>query len=345
MKTQNNNQRTASQVSKMVLYSVVIFSVASISLSASAQDFWKQISNAGTYGKMTSVVDQTSETELTALVEESINAEVSTMGNNSNESFISEPEMEAALQIESWMTDESNFTIIPELSNTEIEEALEYNPQEFVNAEMAEESNLTSLPELSNVKIEEALEYNPQEFVNAEMAEENESLTNDNSEAIGQALEADLALQEEALSNESEYNASKFVEDEMRLENEKWMSTQDFIDAAEVYTADGSEQEVAKYAQRIINASELKMEAWMTDQTLFETAEVYTANGSEQEVAKYAQKVINGSESEPALELEAWMTNANFFNTAELLTSNEAEQECAKYAQKQISLESFKESK
>ncbi|HAH25471.1 MAG TPA: hypothetical protein DCL77_17230 [Prolixibacteraceae bacterium] len=310
MKTQNNNQRTASQVSKMVLYSVVIFSVASISLTASAQDFWKQISNAGTYGKTASAVDQTSETELAGIVAENLHTEVPTLGKNSNKSFTSEPVMETTLQVEPWMTDESNFTNIPDIS-----------------------------------KVEETLEYNPQEFVNAEMAEEKENLTNENSETNVQAVEADLALQEEALSNETEYNADKFVQDEMRLENEKWMSNQDFIDAAEEYTADGSELEVAKYAQRIINASEFEKEAQLNDETFIQTAEVYTANGTEQEVAKYAQKVVNGSETEPALELEAWMTNANFFNTAELLTSIEAEQECTKYAQRQISLESFRDSK
>lgn len=170
MKTQNNNQGTAkSQVSKMVLYSsAVIFSVASISLTASAQNFWKQFSNTVTNVKTASVeVDQNSGPGITDAVDETNHAKVSTQ-----------------------MTDESNFTTLPEI-----------------------------------FKVEEPVEYNPEDFVNAEMEQEKENLFIGNNEA----LESESGLQIEALTSESEYNATKFVADEIRLENENWMNKKNFI--------------------------------------------------------------------------------------------------------------------
>lgn len=238
MKTQHNNRRTASQVSKMVLFSAVIFGIVLISKTASAQNFWKQFSNSTSYGMRASqMVDQPSETKTTDAVYETIQAEISVQANNSTE---------------------SNFTSIPEFS-----------------------------------KVEETLEYNPEKFVEAEMTTENENLMNDNNETV----EAESALQVEALTTESEYDAAKYVEDEMRLENENWMNNQDLIEAAEAFTADGSELEVAKYAQKVIHESEFahEDETYMMDVNFLKTAEISTANGVRQEVAKYAQKVINAN--------------------------------------------------
>ncbi|HAH25722.1 MAG TPA: hypothetical protein DCL77_18525 [Prolixibacteraceae bacterium] len=147
-----------------------------------------------------------------------ISSTVSTQLNNSKKSFIHKPEMERTMHVEPWMINASNFT---------------------------------SLVEISTMDFEEVLKYNPEEFVNAELALEKESLINANKEAI----EDELALQIEALTNESEYSTSKFVEAEMLVENGTWVNSEDFLEAADAYTAGGSEREVAKYAQKIINES------------------------------------------------------------------------------------------
>lgn len=241
MKTQHNNQRTASQVSKMVLYSAVIFSVVLISKTASAQNFWKQFSNSTSYGKMASqMVDQSSETEKTDAVFEIINAEVSTQLNNSIE---------------------SNFTTLPEFS-----------------------------------KVEETLEYNPKRFVDAEMEIEKENLMNSEIEAINEAVEAESELHIEILTNQSQYDAEKFVKHEMASEIENIKTNEEFLESAESLTINGTEEEVAKYAHKVINATEkehtLEVEDGLTNENLFKAAEVVTANGSEQEIEKYDQKVI-----------------------------------------------------
>ncbi|HEY3370406.1 MAG TPA: hypothetical protein VGK10_06120 [Prolixibacteraceae bacterium] len=277
MKTQNNNQTTAKgQVSKMVLYSsVAMFSLVLISRSVSAQDFWRQFSNTGPNVKSASVeAQQNSETEITPDMYQTINTEVSIEANKSNE---------------------SNFISLPEFSK--LEEAIEYNPAKFVEEEMANEKE--NLMNAEPVIIEESLEYYPAKFVDAEMEAEEENQANGNME------EADLELQIEALTTETEYNASKYVDDDMNLETQNWKSNEDFIQAAETYTA----------------------------------------NGSDQEIAKYALKVIMVEEQEPALEVESWMTNDKFFKSADLLTANEAVQEIAKYAKKQLNLESLRGSR
>ena len=272
MKTQHNNQKTASQVSKMVLYSAVIFSVALISKTASAQNFWKQFSNSTSYGKMASqVVDQSSETEKTDAVFEIINAEVSTPVNNSIE---------------------SNFTTLPEFSK--VEETLEYNPKKFVEEEMATEKE--NLMNSEAVIIEGSLEYNPQKFVEAEMEIEKENLMNSEIEAINEAVEAESEVHIEILTNQSQYDAEKFVKHEMASEIENIKTNEEFLESAESLTINGTEEEVAKYAQKVINATEkehtLEVEDGLTNENLFKAAEVVTANGSEQEIGKYAQKVI-----------------------------------------------------
>lgn len=179
------------------------------------------------------------------------------------------------------------------ISFTVLTHVIHSNKPQLVESFMSEGSNSSPL-EISNVNIEKALEYNPQEFVNAEIAEEKESLISDNAETVNQATE--LEHQVDNLMNETEYKASKFEKEEMSLEIENWMDNQDFLEAADAYTANGSVQEVAKYAQKQINAAETEsaseMETWMTDKNFFQVAEVYTAKGSELEVEKYAEKQI-----------------------------------------------------
>ena len=79
---------------------------------------------------------------------------------------------------------------------------------------MTDASNFTSLAEISNLEIDEAMEYNPAEFVNAEMEQEKENLVSANNEAV----ESELGQQAENLSIEREYQAPKFVEEEIRIE-------------------------------------------------------------------------------------------------------------------------------
>jgi len=209
MKTQNNSQKTAkSQISKMVLYSIaVIFSVVLINRTASAQEFWKQLSYTTMNGKVaTQMVEKTSVTETTDAVFEFINAEA-------------------------------------------IEESLEYNPKKFVEEEMATENE--SLMNFETVTIEESLEYNPKKFVEEEMATEKESLMND-IETLNQVIETEAARQIEVLMNDCQYQAAKFVKTEMASEIENSKINEAFPESAEAYTAIGSEQEVVKYAQKVV---------------------------------------------------------------------------------------------
>ena len=288
MKTQKNNQKTGlSQVSKVVLYTgAVIFSIALISQTASAQKLWNQFSSANTYGKMASASnDPSSETEKADAVLDIINSEVSIQLNNSNKSWIYKPEME----MEPSMTIEYFFFIHAE----EIEESLEYNPAKFVEAEMATEKESLMNSEVVTI-IEESLEYNPEKFVEAEMAIEQESLTNDNTETINEAVEAESAHQIDVLMNESEYNAEKFVEAEIELEIENVMTNEEFIELAEASTANEAEQQIEKYAQKIVIAMEtkpaLEVENWMTDETFFNIAELSTAYEAEK---KYGNMLKN----------------------------------------------------
>ena len=327
MKTQKNNQKTGlSQVSKVVLYTgAVIFSIALISQTASAQKLWNQFSSANTYGKMASASnDPSSETEKADAVLDIINSEVSIQLNNSNKSWIYKPEME----MEPSMTIEYFFFIHAE----EIEESLEYNPAKFVEAEMATEKESLMNSEVVTI-IEESLEYNPEKFVEPEIAIEQESFANDNTETINEALLAESAHQIEALVKESTYNAEEFVEAEMAIEqesltNDNTETINEAVEAESAHQIDVLMNESEYNAEKFVEAEiELEIENVMTNEEFIELAEASTANEAEQQIEKYAQKIVIAMETKPALEVENWMTDETFFNIAELSTAYEAEKE------------------
>jgi len=112
MKTQNNTQKTVNyQVKRMVLRGgAIIFSLALVSFTVSAQDFWKQFSINTTYEKMAMLLDDlSSEFESANEATDAINAELTSRSNNSADVFAIETEVEAGLELEAWMTSETNF--------------------------------------------------------------------------------------------------------------------------------------------------------------------------------------------------------------------------------------------
>jgi len=121
------------------------------------------------------------------------------------------------------MTNNNNFSS-PTIATKELENA---QPAHEGESPVTVESNFASLPEISKVIIEDALEYNPEIFAEAEMEQEIES----------------------------------------------WMTNNDFYVSAEALTANEAEQEIEKYAQKMIIATEeeptLKVEAWMTDENFW----------------------------------------------------------------------------
>ena len=126
MKTTNNLQKTENNkfenpVSKIF---AVVLSLVLISLTVSANGFWKQILVNNTYGKMAILmVDQEkSNNELVTFV--SANP-VTTLIENSNESkyFVVETANEKKLSIESWMTNDTFFS-----TNTFAEESSNDKP-------------------------------------------------------------------------------------------------------------------------------------------------------------------------------------------------------------------------
>jgi len=131
MKTTNNVQKTENKklenpVSKTF---AVVLSLVLISLTVSANGFWKQLLVNNTYGKMaTLMVDQQKENEellaYVAPVTFAHSAEVSTTTNLS----AMETVKEKSLEIESWMTDNSRFVI-----NTFTDQIGEEAPLEIEN--------------------------------------------------------------------------------------------------------------------------------------------------------------------------------------------------------------------
>lgn len=131
MKAQNNTQtKVNSRITIVVLYiSTVVFSLAVIGLTASAQEIWNQYSNYSSYGKMTSVlVGYPSETAPADAAFEVIDAEIALQLNHSNPSLVDETEMEETFAVEHWMTNEANFISTVGFNALETEETLEVEP-------------------------------------------------------------------------------------------------------------------------------------------------------------------------------------------------------------------------
>ena len=127
MKTKNNTRETIdNQVHRMVLRgSAVILSLALISLTVNAQDLWKQFSNTRAYEKMAMLtVGQSSEIKEADVLFEIIDAEVSIKLKHSSTIFALETEQEVEMQLEAWMTNESNFISTINFNSIETEEAL-----------------------------------------------------------------------------------------------------------------------------------------------------------------------------------------------------------------------------
>lgn len=79
------------------------------------------------------------------------------------------------------------------------------------------------------------------------------------------------------------------------LELVEGMTNEDFIKAAESYTASGSDKEIEKYATKQIQnlVSKLGTENHLeTNQDFFNDAESFTASGSYKEIEKYADKQV-----------------------------------------------------
>ena len=127
MKTTNNAQKTVNGQMKMMVLrgAAVIISLVLISWTVSAQDFWKELLSNNTYGKMAMLmIAQDSETKSADAAIEAIEAELAIRANHSTEALVLEAEAEKELEIESWMTDESNFSARTNFFAVEAEEAL-----------------------------------------------------------------------------------------------------------------------------------------------------------------------------------------------------------------------------
>lgn len=128
MKTTNNAQKTENKklenpVSKTF---AVVLSLVLISLTVSANGFWKQLLVNNTYGKMaTLMVDQQKEQEelLAYTAPEAVahSAEVSATANLS----ALQTAKEKSLEIEGWMTDETYFVSNGFTNLVETEESLQ----------------------------------------------------------------------------------------------------------------------------------------------------------------------------------------------------------------------------
>ncbi|WP_167611007.1 hypothetical protein [Maribellus sediminis] len=110
MKTKNNVQKA------VLRFAAVVISFVLISYTVSAQDFWKRFLENSSFGHIAmAMVDSGEATEASA-------------ENAAGVEFFYETEMETRLEMESWMTSESNFAVsafhVEELSDKSME--LEY---------------------------------------------------------------------------------------------------------------------------------------------------------------------------------------------------------------------------
>lgn len=268
MKTQNNNQGTViSKVGKMVLFSsAVIFSAVLISMTASGQNFWKQFSNTNANSKMAFLmVDQSSENKNTNALFEIINAEVSTLLNNSNESFAYEPEMEKEMEVESWMTEESLFNSNVDFNAIEAEENLR------IEDWMIDTKNFSSTVISETVDME-----NPME-IETWMTIEDVFNSTEVIMSAEPSLEVEVWMTDEAIfSDEASLIAD---ETDKTLNVEDWMTSEtNFNKLAILMTTE--------------TGPTLEIENWMTNENFFKTAKFITTNEADQECTKYAQKLI-----------------------------------------------------
>lgn len=130
MKTKNN-------VQKAVLRSAaVIVSFVLISLTVSAQDFWKKLLTNSSFNEIALAMTETSKKP-----EPNVSAESTTTAN-----FYMAEENEEALAIEGWMVNENNFT----KSTFSYEEATEskINVEDWMMDEGVFESHEATEPEL-----------------------------------------------------------------------------------------------------------------------------------------------------------------------------------------------------
>lgn len=128
MKTSNNAQKTENQkIEKPVRKSfAVVLSLVLISLTVSANGFWKHLLVNNTYGKMAILmVDQEKKNnELLAYTELS-GVEQFTKGGAASTEFVFETATEKDLELESWMTDANYFGSSVFADQAVSEEALE----------------------------------------------------------------------------------------------------------------------------------------------------------------------------------------------------------------------------
>jgi len=195
---------------------------------------------------------------------------------------------------------------------------LEYNAQNFVEAEMEHEFEncLNNNTDTNNAFSEADLSlqvegYNPNDFVETELEAETENFMNNNSEAI----EAKLSFQVES------YNAYDFVEAELAAETENFMnSTCDAVETelslqVEAYNAnDFVEAELEVETENYMNSNSQAIESELTLQ-----AEVYNTQ--------------NFVDAEMVREIESWMTMQNSPKSTKTLSSVAMENEIEEFAQ------------
>ena len=128
MKTSNNAQKTENQkfekpVSKTF---AVVLSLVLISLTVSANGFWKHLLVNTTYGKMAILmVDQEKRNNELLAITDLSGIEQFTEGGAASNEFVFETETEKNLELESWMTDASYFGSSVSADQAISEEALE----------------------------------------------------------------------------------------------------------------------------------------------------------------------------------------------------------------------------
>ncbi len=120
MKTTNNVQKTENRNSEKSSskFLAVVASLVLISLTVTANDFWKQLLTNNTYGKMgVLMVDQENESK------QPLAFAAPEMTNNTTEAshgslvFYIEPAREKNLEIENWMTKETLFTSVDRVAS------------------------------------------------------------------------------------------------------------------------------------------------------------------------------------------------------------------------------------
>lgn len=164
---------------------------------------------------------------------------------------------------------------------------------EAINAEVA-------LMLSSPVESEETMEIESW-MITEEFFSSNEAL-----ESIEPSLKIESWMIEEAnFISTVDFNT---VETEESLAVEDWMTAEEFFNSPEVL----------KNAEPA-----LKVESWMTETSFFTEAEQYTANTADAEIAKYAERIINAIEADETLAIEGWMISEEYFNPSEVLANEE----------------------